>query len=153
MSESASFIDQLSSVRCFAQALTGSQQAGDTYVAATLESLIEQPSAISESPDPRRAVLSALIAIWLPIASTFPAADLDQPEAAKPAPPRARVAYLLYTTAELDVISIASVMGINPREAAGLINLAAHDHTLEPAAASALDATLDLIAPPNYLLH
>jgi len=152
MSASASLIDQLSSVRCFAQALTGSQQAGDTYVAATLESLIEQPSAIDESPDPRSAVLSALIAIWLPIACTFPNADLDLPDAPEPAPPRARVAYLLYTTAELDVVSVASVMGINPREAAGLIDLAAHDHALQPAAAPAGDATFDLI-PPNYLLH
>ena len=51
-------------LRRYARALTGSQHSGDAYVAATLEALIEDPSALSDPAGPRVALYRVFTSIW-----------------------------------------------------------------------------------------
>jgi len=51
-------------LRRFARALAGTQAAGDAYVAATLEVLIEDPSAFDPSLDPRVALYRTFVGLW-----------------------------------------------------------------------------------------
>src|SRR5262252_111261 len=51
-------------LRRYARALTGSQSAGDAYVAATLEALIEDPAVLSGGTSLRVALYRAFSRIW-----------------------------------------------------------------------------------------
>ena len=51
-------------LRRFARALAGTQAAGDAYVAATLEVLIEDPSLFDNSLDPRVALYRTFLGLW-----------------------------------------------------------------------------------------
>jgi DNA-directed RNA polymerase specialized sigma24 family protein len=51
-------------LRRYARALTGSQAAGDAYVVATLEALIEDPASIEDSRGPRVALYRLFTKIW-----------------------------------------------------------------------------------------
>ena len=51
-------------LRRFARALAGTQAAGDAYVAATLEVLIEDPSLFDDSLDPRVALYRTFLGLW-----------------------------------------------------------------------------------------
>jgi len=51
-------------LRRFARALAGSQSAGDAYVAATLEVMIEDPSVFDQSIDPRVALYRTFLGLW-----------------------------------------------------------------------------------------
>ena len=51
-------------LRRFARALAGTQSAGDAYVAATLEVLIEDPSLFDTSLDPRVALYRTFVGLW-----------------------------------------------------------------------------------------
>ncbi|HMB11464.1 response regulator [Saliniramus sp.] len=55
---------QLPYLRRYARALTGSQAAGDAYVAATLEALINDPSPLDEAAPPRLALFRVFTVIW-----------------------------------------------------------------------------------------
>ena len=59
MSTAQSVSQYLPFLRRYARALTGSQQSGDRYVAATLEALIEDPSVIKGGSQPKGRDLSA----------------------------------------------------------------------------------------------
>jgi len=51
-------------LRRYARALTGSQKSGDTYVAAVLEALIEEPQNFPGDHEPRVALYRAFAKIW-----------------------------------------------------------------------------------------
>ena len=51
-------------LRRFARALAGTQAAGDAYVAATLEVLIEDPSLFDSKIDPRVALFRTFTGLW-----------------------------------------------------------------------------------------
>src|SRR3990170_2592208 len=51
-------------LRRFARALAGTQAAGDAYVAATLEVLIEDPALFDNSLDPRVALYRTFLGLW-----------------------------------------------------------------------------------------
>jgi DNA-directed RNA polymerase specialized sigma24 family protein len=51
-------------LRRYARALTGSQASGDSYVAATLEALVRDPSLLDEGIHPRVALFRLFSAIW-----------------------------------------------------------------------------------------
>jgi DNA-directed RNA polymerase specialized sigma24 family protein len=51
-------------LRRFARALAGTQAAGDAYVAATLEVLIEDPAVFDTSLDPRVALYRTFVGLW-----------------------------------------------------------------------------------------
>jgi DNA-directed RNA polymerase specialized sigma24 family protein len=51
-------------LRRYARALTGNQQSGDAYVAAVLEVLIEDPSAVETEDDPRVGLYRTFTKLW-----------------------------------------------------------------------------------------
>jgi DNA-directed RNA polymerase specialized sigma24 family protein len=51
-------------LRRYARALTGNQGAGDSYVAATLEALVKDPSVLQVVGNPRIALFRLFSAIW-----------------------------------------------------------------------------------------
>ena len=64
MSTSQVVTQHLPFLRRYARALSGSQQSGDAYVAAVLETLIEDPSALGRDTPPRLALYRMLTKIW-----------------------------------------------------------------------------------------
>jgi len=55
-------------LRRYARALTGSQSSGDSYVAATLEALVKEPSVVDVVENPRVALFRLFSAIWNSVA-------------------------------------------------------------------------------------
>ncbi|HXG79439.1 MAG TPA: response regulator [Methyloceanibacter sp.] len=64
MSISKAIAPHLPYLRRFARALAGSQSAGDAYVTATLEVMIEDPSLFDHSIDPRVALYRTFLGLW-----------------------------------------------------------------------------------------
>jgi len=70
----------LPALRRYARALTGSQESGDAYVAATLEAVVKQPTLVSADGDTRVDMFRTFTRIWnsVPLnaeardAATFP---------------------------------------------------------------------------------
>lgn len=67
MSTSRAVAPHLPYLRRYARALTGSQQSGDAYVAATLEALITDPGVIQVAEKPRVALYRLFTSIWASI--------------------------------------------------------------------------------------
>jgi len=86
-------------LRRYARALTGSQSSGDSYVAATLEALIADPSVIDDEQGPRVALYRLFSKIWNSVAvnGTTSPPDPLLPSEQKLAgvTPRPRQAFLL----------------------------------------------------------
>jgi DNA-directed RNA polymerase specialized sigma24 family protein len=99
LSKSQAVIQHLPFLRRYARALSGSQASGDSYVAATLESLIASPQVVETGPNVRVALYRLFTKIWNSVAVN------GRPEGADPtlAPekhltqitPRPRQAFLL----------------------------------------------------------
>ena len=51
-------------LRRYARALTGSQNSGDAYVAATLEAMIKEPNILDQERNPKVALFRLFSAIW-----------------------------------------------------------------------------------------
>jgi DNA-directed RNA polymerase specialized sigma24 family protein/CheY-like chemotaxis protein len=64
LSSSQTVVQHLPFLRRYARALTGSQESGDAYVAATLESLILSPKILASDPNPRVALYRLFTGIW-----------------------------------------------------------------------------------------
>jgi DNA-directed RNA polymerase specialized sigma24 family protein len=104
-------------LRRFARALAGTQAAGDAYVAAALEVLIEDPSLFDQSLDPRVALYRTFLGLWNSVdinlkreSQTSGATAIDRRlESITPLP---RQAFLL-----------CAVEGFSPAEAARILNV------------------------------
>jgi hypothetical protein len=64
MPTSKAIAPHLPYLRRFARALSGTQAAGDAYVAATLEVLIEDPALFSRALDSRVALYRTFVGLW-----------------------------------------------------------------------------------------
>jgi DNA-directed RNA polymerase specialized sigma24 family protein len=64
MSTAQSVTQHLPFLRRYGRALTGSQQSGDAYVAATLEALVADPGVVQQSSSPRVALYRLFTRIW-----------------------------------------------------------------------------------------
>jgi DNA-directed RNA polymerase specialized sigma24 family protein len=64
LSTSHAVAQHLPFLRRYARALTGNQSSGDAYVGAVLETLIEDPSIISEAAEPRVALYRTFTKVW-----------------------------------------------------------------------------------------
>jgi CheY-like chemotaxis protein/DNA-directed RNA polymerase specialized sigma24 family protein len=64
MTLSNTIVQHLPYLRRYARALAGSQRAGDCYVAATLEALVEDPALLSIPAGPRVGLYRAFTRIW-----------------------------------------------------------------------------------------
>jgi CheY-like chemotaxis protein len=115
-------------LRRYARALTGSQKSGDAYVAATLQALLDDRSALESSLEPRAALYRAFHAIWS--SAHIDDAEQSAPQAGIAAKaqerlstltPLHRQALLLSTVEGFSVNETASILGVERDRAAELI--------------------------------
>ena len=117
-------------LRRFARALAGTQAAGDAYVAATLEVLIEDPSLFDNSLDPRVALYRTFLGLWnsvginlKPEASTATAVDRKL-EAITPLP---RQAFLLCAVEGFSATEAAQILNSDMAKVDTLIDIAGRE--------------------------
>ncbi|HEU4475366.1 MAG TPA: response regulator [Methyloceanibacter sp.] len=119
-------------LRRFARALAGSQPAGDAYVAATLEVLIEDPSLFDQSIDPRVALYRTFLGLWNSLDVNL---KPEGPQGATSAvdrklesiTPLPRQAFLLCAVEGFSTDEAARVLNVDAAKVEELIDLAGHE--------------------------
>jgi DNA-directed RNA polymerase specialized sigma24 family protein len=132
MSISQAIAPHLPYLRRFARALAGTQAAGDAYVAATLEVLIEDPSLFDTKLDPRVALFRTFTGLWnsvgvnlKPDIQTSALTPADRKlESITPLP---RQAFLLSAVEGFSAPDIASILGIDEDEVRELVDQAGRE--------------------------
>ena len=132
MSISQAIAPHLPYLRRFARALAGTQAAGDAYVAATLEVLIEDPSLFDSKIDPRVALFRTFTGLWnsvgvnlKPDIQTTASTPADRKlESITPLP---RQAFLLSAVEGFPVADIAAILGLDKGEVEKLIDQAGRE--------------------------
>ena len=132
MSISQAIAPHLPYLRRFARALAGTQAAGDAYVAATLEVLIEDPSLFDAKIDPRVALFRTFAGLWnsvgvnlKPDVQTSGLTPADRKlESITPLP---RQAFLLSAVEGFPVTDIAAILGLDRAEVEELIDQAGRE--------------------------
>jgi DNA-directed RNA polymerase specialized sigma24 family protein len=132
MSISQAIAPHLPYLRRFARALAGTQAAGDAYVAATLEVLIEDPSMFDTNLDPRVALFRTFTGLWnsvgvnlKPDVQTSPVTPADRKlESITPLP---RQAFLLSAVEGFSAPDIATILDLDEGEVMQLIDQAGRE--------------------------
>jgi len=118
MPTSKAIAPHLPYLRRFARALAGTQHAGDAYVAATLEVLIEDPGLFDKALDPRAALYRTFVGLWnsldvnlKPEGGSAAATPVDRKlEAITPLP---RQAFLLSAVEGFSPAETAQILGVD----------------------------------------
>ncbi|SES05777.1 CheY chemotaxis protein or a CheY-like REC (receiver) domain [Tranquillimonas rosea] len=128
---SESIAGELPYLRRYARALTGSQETGDRYAAATLEAILQDRSIFSEELSPKTALFHAFHMIWstagAPTAtSESESAGLEQKALDHMAglTSNSREALLLNTIEGFTFAEVAQIMEIEEGEAENLVHIA-----------------------------
>lgn len=115
-------------LRRYARALTGSQDSGDRFAAATLEAILADPTPFDDAGDPKVALFHAFHLVW-----ASAGAPLGEPDTRLSAraqdhmatlTPNTREALLLNTIEGFRVEEIGAIMQVGAEEAAELIEIA-----------------------------
>jgi CheY-like chemotaxis protein len=120
-------------LRRFSRALSGSQKSGDSYVEALLETIVVDPSAVSDADDPRVALYGLLCGLWESITLNLTAGEpTDQWERAAQAKlanigPRPRQAFLLTAVEGFSVAEAAHILRTDEAGVAALLDEAARE--------------------------
>lgn len=115
-------------LRRYARALTGNQDSGDRYAAATLETILADPSLFDGTKDAKIALFNAFHIVWS--SAGAPVGDADTRLAASAQShmatltPNTREALLLHTIEGFPHYEIAHIMQISSAEAEHLIDVA-----------------------------
>lgn len=118
-------------LRRYARALTGSQDSGDRYAMATLESILSDLSMYDSDADPKIALFRAFHLVW-----SSAGAPLGDPDSRFSAiaqahmadlTPLTREALLLHSIEGFHVAEIAAILQIDADEAQGLVTTAARE--------------------------
>lgn len=121
---------ELPFLRRYARALTGSQESGDRYAAATLEAILADRSVLDGDLGPRLALFRAFQTVWTSSGSMLsgpvPGAPLSAAEEKAQSrlaalTSQSREALLLRTIEEFRVEEVAAIMEITPDEAETLV--------------------------------
>lgn len=117
-------------LRRFARALTGSQESGDAYVVAVLESLIEDPSSFPDDQQPRVGLYRCFLKVWNSVAlngvsSPEPKSQADH--SLEAITPRARQAFLLASLEGFTTSQTASILDCGTDEVTRLIHQAGEE--------------------------
>lgn len=125
---------ELPYLRRYARALTGTQESGDRYAAATLEAIIEDPEIFDGTAPAKVALFRVFHMIWATTGAPTaqPGADGTLMEAAaqdhmRALTPNSREALLLHTIEGFGAGDIARIMDIEPAEAEDLVNIAVQE--------------------------
>jgi DNA-directed RNA polymerase specialized sigma24 family protein len=120
-------------LRRFSRALTGSQQSGDAYVAAVLETLIADPAQFEREPSAKAALYRTYCRLWESISLNLKGGD-SVPEWEQSArrhlskiAPKAREAYLLKAVEGFSAEDIGLILGRDPSEVASLLEEASRE--------------------------
>jgi len=132
MSTSKAIAPHLPYLRRFARALAGTQAAGDAYVAATLEVLIEDPALFDQALDARVALYQTFVGLWnsvdvnlKPEGASGSATALDRKlESITPLP---RQAFLLCAVEGFSPAEAAQILGVGVDKIDELIELAGRE--------------------------
>jgi DNA-directed RNA polymerase specialized sigma24 family protein len=131
---------QLPLLRRFARALTGSQDRGDAYAAATLEAIIADPCLFRRDLPPRPALYQAFLHVWntLPFNRYDPRPGIAYEAAAdrriEMMTPRPRLAFLLAAVEEFSKPEISLIMQVSEAEVERLTSAAAREISQQLAA-------------------
>ena len=122
---------ELPYLRRYARALTGSQDTGDRYAAATLESLLVDPSVILSSEKPKIGLFHAFHLVWSSAGAPMAEAD-DALTAGAQAhlaklTPNSREALLLHTIEGFSKPEIATIMQRDSDDVDTLLSIANHE--------------------------
>src|SRR5204862_182129 len=112
-------------LRRYARALSGSQASGDSYVAATLEALIEDPKLIDETAAPRVGLYRLFTRIW----NSMPLNGSAEPVEDRPTIEKRlahmtswpRQAFLLVALEGFSELEAARILDIDARTLANLV--------------------------------
>lgn len=132
MPTSTAIAPHLPYLRRFARALAGTQAAGDAYVAATLEVLIEDPALLQNTRDPRGALYRTFLGLWnsvdfnlKPEGPASPTTAVDRKlESITPLP---RQAFLLCAVEGFTPAEAARILGVEEGKVDELIDLAGRE--------------------------
>jgi len=130
MSVSAAITPHIPFLRRFARALTGTQQSGDAYVAATLEAILADQSVFSADVSPRVALYRLFLQTWQAIPLNMKVdRSLGSEEAAATRnlgaiPVAPRIAFLLNAVESFKIDEIAQTLSCTDVEARDLIDQA-----------------------------
>jgi DNA-directed RNA polymerase specialized sigma24 family protein len=126
----ASVAQELPFLRRYARALTGNQQSGDHYAAATLEAILEDLDSLRRASSVRAGLFGAFHQIW--VTSGTPVEELDAdntPEATaqrrlSALTPNTREALLLHSIEGFSGQEVAEIVNVGKDEANELISIA-----------------------------
>ncbi|MCU0911746.1 MAG: response regulator [Rhodobacteraceae bacterium] len=115
-------------LRRYARALTGNQDTGDRYAAATLEALLEDASIFDGSTDPKVALFHAFHLVWssagAPLGTPDTALSRRAQDHLARLTPNTREALLLNAIEGFSLADIGAIMQIEPSEAEELVAIA-----------------------------
>ncbi|KAB2885545.1 MAG: response regulator [Albidovulum sp.] len=115
-------------LRRYARALTGSQDSGDRYAAATLEAILLDDGAARSTTDPKIGLFRAFHLVWS--SAGAPVGDADTAHSARAQShmagltPNTREALLLHAIEGFSQGDIARIMDVTPDEAGEFIDIA-----------------------------
>ena len=129
MSTSMQIAQQLPFLRRYARALTGSQQTGDRYAAATLEAILDDRALLSDSLTPKIALFRAFHTVWQSTGAPVGSDPVDGIEARAQnllaeLTANTREALLLRALEEFSFEDIAQIIQISVDEAQELVAIA-----------------------------
>jgi DNA-directed RNA polymerase specialized sigma24 family protein/CheY-like chemotaxis protein len=117
LSTSQAVAQHLPYLRRYARALTGNQQSGDAYVAATLEALIEDPSVLEKTVSTRIGLYKLFTKIWNSVGGNDKSrptlAGLPVEQRLAQITPKPRQAFLLVALESLSEDDAAKVLDID----------------------------------------
>lgn len=119
---------QIPFLRRYARALTGSQEHGDTYAAATLQTILEDSSVFDMDIAPKTALFRVFHTIWSGTGAALEDGESRREQRAMRHMARltadTREALLLHTIEEMDFDEIGTIMRISATEAEELTEIA-----------------------------
>jgi DNA-directed RNA polymerase specialized sigma24 family protein len=132
MSTSLQIAKQLPYLRRYARALTGSQQSGDSYAAATLEAILQDRSLLDDALSPKLALFRAFHTVWQTTGAPVGLDPVEGIEARAQSllaelTPNTREALLLRSLEDLSYDQIAQIIQVPVAEAQELIAIAYHE--------------------------
>lgn len=126
---------ELPYLRRFARALSGSQDSGDAYVVAMLETLVADRRSFDDTCDPKVAVYKSFLRVWnaMPINQTAEPAIAAEGVAGKAdrrletLTPKPRQAFLLAGLEDFSTAEIADILGVGQGEVGQLLDEASRE--------------------------
>jgi DNA-directed RNA polymerase specialized sigma24 family protein/CheY-like chemotaxis protein len=118
-------------LRRYARALTGSQNSGDAYVAATLEAMVKEPGVLGPESNPKVALFRLFTAIWNSLPVNDFADTVEEGSAAERQlghlTPRARQAFLLVSLEGFSENDAAEILGVDLSDLRALVEEAGRE--------------------------